>query len=195
MSRRARNVFAGIAHHITQRGNNRECVFRSPDDYQWFLALLLDSCHKSGVAVPAFCLMPNHLHLIAVPKEEDSLARALRRALGGYAVEFNRRTARSGHLWQGRFFSCPLDREHFSRAVRYVELNPVRAGLVNIPTGWDWSSAARSASPQTLPDEDAQLIRRATRLGEPLGSKNFLSDLEQHAGRSLLVAARGRPKR
>jgi putative transposase len=167
--------------------------------------------------------MPNHVHLIAVPDAEDSLSKALGQTHSEYALAFNRTEGRSGHLWQNRFFSCPLDRDHLEQALIYVELNPVRAGLVDEAWQWAWSSAGRRV-PQGksdrlvesglwgesldntslrciggvdsgLSEEDLEKIRRSTRVGEPLGSKKFLIELERRAGRGLRVRERGRPRK
>jgi putative transposase len=147
--------------------------------------------------------MPNHVHLIAVPDAEDSLSKALGRTHSEYALTLNRAAGRSGHLWQNRFFSCPLDRDHLAQTLTYVELNPVRAGLVAETWQWAWSSAAGRVCESGdggllgagLSDEDLDRIRRATRVGEPLGSKNFIMDLERRAGRVLRVRERGRPRK
>ena len=179
MPRHPRNVFPGIAHHITQRGNNREQVFFSEGNYSAYVGLLMGHCSAARVAVQAFCLMPNHIHLVAIPDDETGLSRALGRTHCEYAMAFNQSGGRSGHLWQNRFFSCPLDREHFRRAIAYTELNPVRAGLVSEPWEWPWSSAHDDWSrcsgvmsgAENLSDDEADCIRRATRVGEPLGSK------------------------
>jgi len=144
--RRARSVFPGIAHHVTQRGNNRQQVFLSTSDYELYLKVLARHCRSCGVAIAAYCLMPNHVHLIAMPEAEDSLSKALGQTHAEYALAFNRSEGRSGHLWQNRFFSCPLDRDHLAQAQLYVELNPVRAGLVDEAWQWGWSSAGRCDS-------------------------------------------------
>lgn len=130
MSRIARIVVPGFAHHVTQRGNRRADVFETDDDRHAYLRFLKQYADKHGLAVWAFCLMTNHVHLVVVPEREDSLAKALRDAHTVYAMRFNTRTRLSGHVWQGRFYSCPMDESHLWAAVRYVERNPVRAGTV-----------------------------------------------------------------
>ena len=130
MSRVARIVVPGFAHHVTQRGNRRDDVFYTDDDRRAYLRFLRQYAERHGLSIWAYCLMTNHIHLVAVPQREDSLAKALHDAHTVYAMRFNTTTKQSGHVWQGRFYSCPLDESHLWAAVRYVERNPVRAGLV-----------------------------------------------------------------
>jgi len=141
MPRVARVVAAGVPHHITQRGNNRQDIFLTDEDRRFYLDVLREDNRRCGVRLLAYCLMTNQVHLVAVPERADSLARALRRAHSRYAQRFNRLYGRSGHLWQNRFFSSPLDRHHLVTALAYVELNPVRAGLVGRAEQYPWSSA------------------------------------------------------
>ena len=126
----------GRPYHVTQRETNRQRVFFCPTDYKMYLSLvreqLVDSC----------CLMTNHVHLVVVPGRADSLAVLFRRAHGRYAQYLNTRRHRTGHLWQQRFFSCPLSERHCWVALRYVEQNPCRACLVKTPEQYQWSSAA-----------------------------------------------------
>ena len=221
MPRRARVVIPGVAHHITQRGNNRQPVFRTPDDYRLYLDLLRRHARRHRAQLLAYCLMPNHVHLIAVPERPDSLALTLGRAHSEYALAWNRAAFRSGHLWQNRFFSCAMQESHAVRAVRYVELNPVRAALVSAPWDWPWSSARAHVAdgPDPLldsqwaeyfggwnfaewqdilsagmPDADLEAVRRAARTGEPLGSREFVLNLERRTGTRLRVLDRGRPR-
>ena len=130
-----------VPHHITQRGNHRERVFFEPGDREFFLWLLNVYARQYGVEVYAYCLMTNHVHLVVVPDEALTMHRALRAVHSQYAQRVNRMAGRSGHLWQGRYFSSPLDSNYFLNAVRYVELNPVRAGLVEKAEDYEWSSA------------------------------------------------------
>ena len=146
MARQARVVAEGVPHHITQRGNNRQDVFLSPEDRRFYLELLRTKCSQHGVALLGYCLMTNHVHLVAIPQRPDSLARGLGQADGQYSQWFNRRQRRSGHLWQERFAACPLGRSHLIAALAYVDLNPVRAGLVRSAVEYEWSSAAAHAA-------------------------------------------------
>jgi putative transposase len=142
MPRVARIVIPGLPDHITQRGNNRQDVFFVDDDRRTYLALLKEQSERFGLAVVGYCLMGNHVHLIATPSAEGSLARAVGRTHFLYTQYVNRLHGRSGHLWQNRFYSCPLDGPHLWSAMCYVERNPVRAKLGRVAWSYAWSSAA-----------------------------------------------------
>jgi putative transposase len=141
MPRTARQVLPGIPHHVTQRGNRRQPTFFGETDYALYLSLLRHWCARSGTRVWAWCLMPNHVHLVLVPAHEDGLRAAMGPTHRAYSTEINRREGWSGHLWQSRFASFPMDEPHLHACLRYVELNPVRAGLAARPEDWPWSSA------------------------------------------------------
>jgi putative transposase len=141
MPRAARTVLPGIPHHVTQRGNRRQPTFFSAADYALYVGLLRYWCGKAGTQVWAWCLMPNHVHLVLVPAREDGLRAALGPAHRRYTWEINRREGWHGHLWQSRFASFPMADAHLHACLRYVELNPVRARLVARPEEWRWSSA------------------------------------------------------
>jgi putative transposase len=219
MPRQARVVAVGAPHHITQRGNNRQDVFLVDEDRLTYLQLLAQQSRSCGLALLGYCLMTNHVHLVAVPDQADSMARTLRRAHSRYAQWFNRRYHRSGHLWQGRYFSCSLGPDHLVTALAYVDLNPVRAGMVGWAEDYPWSSARAhvdgsdtrgvidlagwaevrgiTAWRETLRDplsqQHAQTIRAATQVGAPLGAESFVAALEQQRGRPLKLRTRGRP--
>jgi putative transposase len=130
MPRLARQVFAGVAHHITQRGNRRENVFFSDEDRRAYLEWLTEYCARHEVEVLAYCLMSNHIHVVAVPAADDALERVFRPLHTRYAQRVNRLKKWKGHLWQGRFFSSALDETYLWAGIRYVERNPVRARLM-----------------------------------------------------------------
>lgn len=225
MPRRARVVFPGVAHHITQRGNDRQPVFRSLGDRHVYLDLLSHYAVRHGARILGYCLMTNHVHLVATPEEADSLARTLSRVHSEYAALSNRAAQRTGHLWEGRFFSCPLDLSHLPAVLRYVDENPVRAGLVKRAGDWPWSSARAHCVEgardtvlncrwtecldgwnynewnDILHAADAPTpaqwdsMRRATLTGEPFGSEEFLKGLERQSGRRLRVFPRGHPRK
>ena len=216
MSRVARIVVPGFAHHITQRGNRNMDVFERSDDHLAYLRFLKQYTEKYGLSIYAYCLMPNHIHLVAVPGDERALGKALRDTHTVYAMHFNTRTAISGHVWQGRFFSCPLDEQHLWAAVRYVERNPVAAGMVERAEQYRWSSAAAHCGfckddllsvdfPPTgvitdwsawlaQPDEETvtAYIHQQTRTGRPCGSETFLDQLEGLLNRSVRRKKPGR---
>ena len=145
----ARVVVSGMPHHVTQRGNRRQEVFFGKGDYAAYLTLMAEWCGKHGLRAWAYCLMPNHVHLILVPPSEAALARALGEAHRRYTRQINFRQGWRGHLWQGRFASFVMDEAYLIAAARYVERNPVRAGLVDRAEDWPWSSAAVHVSGQT----------------------------------------------
>lgn len=208
MPRFARAVVPGVPHHVTQRGVRRMQVFFSHADYRRYLQLLALMARRYRLETWAYCLMPNHVHLIAVPGSTDGLARPIGEAHRRYAVHVNRREGWAGHLWQERFASCPMDEAHLMAAVRYVLLNPVRSGFVARPEDWPHSSARahlrgeRDPVVETsamdrrvecwadylkddLPADDLGLIRRHTSTGRPLGSDDFIEQLEQSLIRRL----------
>ena len=141
MARLARVVIPGLAHHVTQRGNGAQQVFFGAADYARYLELLTESCLATRVSCLAYCLMPNHVHLILVPAADDGLRRCLSVVHRAYAGVLNARFRRTGHFWQGRFGSVAMDERHLYEALRYVLLNPVRARLVDSAAAWPWSSA------------------------------------------------------
>ncbi|NQT15518.1 MAG: transposase [Planctomycetes bacterium] len=141
MARLARVVVPGMPHHVTQRGNRRQETFFIEDDYAAYLELMADRCREEGVAVWAYCLMPNHIHLIAVPQTEQALRRAIGKAHRRYTRRISFREKWRGYLWQGRFGSFVMDEPYLAAAARYVELNPVRGNLVADAADWPWSSA------------------------------------------------------
>jgi putative transposase len=141
MPRRPRLAVAGIPWHIIQRGNNRSACFFADDDYFFYLDQLQEQSAKFGCAVHAYCLMTNHVHLLLTPEAVDS-ASLMMKHLGQRCVQrINRTYRRSGTLWEGRFKSCLAQDEGYAlTCYRYIELNPVRAGMVTHPKGYQWSS-------------------------------------------------------
>lgn len=217
MLRIARIIASGIPHHVTQRGNRRMETFFCDEDYQTYLALMAGWCRKLNVSVWSYCLMPNHSHLIAVPETEDGLRRAIGEAHRRYAVLINRREKWTGHLWQGRFSSFPMDEKYLLAAAKYIEMNPVRANLAPDPYSWRWSSARAHAdgaddilaqvSPllQLVGDwklflkepakEDADKLRSHERTGRALGSDSFLESLELSLMRVVKRQKAGRKRK
>ena len=221
MPRKARAVAPGVPHHITQRGNNRQDVFFVDDDRRAYLEILKEQSLKYGLAIQGWCLMSNHIHLIALPQAEDSLARAVGRTHWLYTQYVNRLHGRSGHLWQNRFYSCALGPQHFFRAMRYMENNPVRAKMCRVAWAYEWSSAEahtegkdgaglldiaawqsklagmdwREALRQGQDEEEVAAIRMCTNRGRPLGTDSFMSKVEKVVGRRLRPLPNGRPRK
>ena len=153
MARLPRIVIPGVAHHVTQRGNRKLPVFFSDADRARYLELLREGCAKARVQCLAWCLMDNHIHLILVPEDADGLRAALAEAHRRYTRSVNLREGWSGHLFQSRFASYPMDDAHLMAAVRYVERNPVAAGLVRVAGEWRWSSAASHLAGKRAADD------------------------------------------
>jgi len=141
MSRISRVVVPGVPHHATQRGNGRQVTFVSDEDRLVYLDLLAKHRRAFGLEVWAWCQMSNHIHLLAVPAREDSLARTLGRTHAEYAQYWNARRRSCGHVWQARFYSCPVDADAAWVVARYIETNPVRVGMTEAAEQWRWSSA------------------------------------------------------
>jgi putative transposase len=137
----ARLVIPGYPHHVTQRGNRRQQTFFEKDDYLAYVELISKFKEKAAVDIWAYCLMPNHVHLIVVPEHKQSLATLFGITHHRYARRVNSMHGWRGHLWQERFHSFVMDEEYLLTAVRYVELNPVRAGVCGHAEEWRWSSA------------------------------------------------------
>ena len=221
MARLPRVVIVDVPHHVTQRGNARQVILACDADRATYLELLRDYSQLYALSVLGYCLMSNHVHLIAVPQTSQALAQSLKQAHGRYAAYWNAQQSSTGHVWQGRFYSCPLDESHVWAALRYVELNPVRAGMVATPERWRWSSAATHcglADPDPLLEmerwrkrwtasewrgfiADAELaadvsrLRHSTHTGRPLGSPEFVAGLEELTSRPLVPRNGGRPKK
>jgi putative transposase len=162
MPRIARMTLPGVAHHVTQRANRRLRVFFGATDFEEYRQLLHRWCEKWQVRILAYCLMYNHVHVLAIPSDEEGLARAIGQTNRTYALHLNRLQGWSGHLWQSRFHSNPLTDKHLLEAARYVELNPVRAKLVQHPEEWPWSSARAHLRAQPdilLPDRPLLELR------------------------------------
>lgn len=218
MPRIARIVAVGYPHHITQRGNYQQKTFVETADYFRYIRWLNEYSEKHNLSLCSFCLMPNHVHFIAIPNEDDSLSKTFSGCHTRYANYFNKKNKTAGHLWQGRFYSCVLDEAHLYAAIKYVENNPVRSGLVKSADEWEWSSAKfhinGSPSPLALSNINniveisnwkeflcqsddkttAMKIKANTLSGKPLGSEAFVLQLEEQFGRKFTSAPVGRPK-
>jgi len=217
MARLARVIIPGHPHHVTQRGNGRARTFFDDRDYALYRDLLAENCRAADVEVWAWCLMPNHVHLILTPSDSDGLRRALARVHRSYAGIIQARRKRTGHFWQGRFGAVAMDEQHLAAALRYVSLNPVRARLAERAQDWRWSSTRahlrgtedrltaltpiKDRFPRfaellaSEPEADLfERLRAAESIGRPLGGDRFLARLERLTGRELKPGKRG-PKR
>ena len=192
------------------------------DDRRTYLGILGKSSRQFGLRTDGYCLMGNHIHLIVTPTTTDTMGQTLKRVGQLYAQYINHLHGRRGHLWQDRYYSCPMDDEHFWTAMRYIEQNPVRAGLCADARQWPWSSAAAhcgdpdasglldvSAWRRRLPPDgnwqdalatgtdpsDLRALRASSNRGRPLGSDQFISKVEALIGRRIRPLPVGRPRR
>jgi putative transposase len=215
MARLPRVVIPGIPHHVTQRGNRRERTFFEEGDYALYLDLLADAAERARCEIWAYCLMPNHVHIIIVPSDEDGLWRTFRRVHRDYTGFINARMRTTGHLWQGRYGSVAMDEEHLYAAIRYVSLNPVRAQLVKRAEDWRWSSVrahlagnddhvvrvapviervgkfAEFLGEEFEQDQVYAPLRKAEVVGRPIGSKQWIAEMETRTGMTLAPGKRG----
>ncbi|MRR32581.1 transposase, partial [bacterium] len=210
----------GYPHHITQRGNNCATVFFDDEDRQTYLKLLAAYTQKHNVHIWAYCLMSNHVHLLAVPQTEISLARGIGLTNQMYTQYINRKLQQTGRIWQNRFFSCVVESERYLWAVaRYIERNPLKAGLAATAEAYPWSSAKAHITAAVDPllhehswlspheqqaysefvsmadEEIDDAIRKATRTGRPFGSESFIGSLEFQLNQSLKPGKPGRPRK
>ena len=215
MARIARLVIPNVPHHVVQRGNRRQTVFFQEEDHTYYLRLLKKYGDQAGLVFWAYCLMRNHVHLIVVPKTPESLAEAMAGANWKYALTINLREDWRGCLWQGRFYSYPLDHPHLIACTRYIERNPVRAEIVEKPGDYPWSSAQahlgrrsdtliiESVLKEEIGDwasfinqeDDEEVVKRLRKhlsTGRPLGDANFIEKLETITGRILKKQRAGR---
>lgn len=217
MPRIKRLVVPDHPHHVTQRGNRRQPTFFDDSDYLDYLALIAAAKDRADVEILAYCLMPNHVHFVVVPHQLDSLAKLFSEAHRRYTRSINRRYDWKGHLWQERFRSFVMDEPHLEMAVRYIELNPVRAGLCEDPAAWPWSSARahlcgkddcvvtvkpmlqrwpnwKSYLGKSEGNELAESLHKHSSTGRPAGDDKFVARLELLTGKPLCKRAAGRKK-
>jgi len=209
MPRTARIIIPGFIYHVTQRGNNRQDIFFNDNDYILYLKRIAEYSNDLEVKIYAYCLMKNHVHFIVEPKHEYSLAKMFRAVNMRYAKYYQRKTNSSGHVWQGRYFSCLLQGQHLREAVRYVDLNPVRANIVIKPWQYSWSSARAHLGKEYKwiklsdinnildvgdwkeyllmkeDDEFLKKIRKLTRRNVVMGSEEFVEKIKQALGRKI----------
>ena len=209
MPRNPRVVLPGLPFHITQRGIRKSNIFLEDSDFILYSKLLLKASRDNGLHIHSYTWMSNHVHIIAVPDRVDTLSKVFRKVHSSYARIFNAKYELRGYLWQDRFYSCPLDETHFWAAIRYVERNPVRAGMVQRAENYRWSSARAHCGLVYDPllegnlilpldgtkwsdwlNESNQMscdqkIRDCTSGGWPCGDEDFVQRLERISGRVL----------
>lgn len=224
MPRRARSYVPGLPYHIVQRGNNRQACFLTPDDRRFYLDLWQRVSRRYGVQVHAYCLMTNHIHFLVTPQSEDSISRTMRDVGSRYAQHTNKLHHRSGTLWEGRHYCSLVQSERYLfTCYRYIELNPVRAGMVRHPAAYRWSSYALNSQGDTgwltpqeeylrlgskpaergrayralftheLNQEDLDFVRAAIHYSQPIGDARFREHIESRYGIALGQMGPGRP--
>lgn len=218
MARLPRIVVPGFPHHVINRGNRRQTVFFSDQDKKTFCTLLKREIDRAGIAIWAYCLMDNHVHLVAVPETETALSKGIGEAARKYSLIINTRNDWRGHLWQERFSSYPMSESYLFHAVRYIELNPVRAEIVKKAQEYHWSSARahifrakdellsdNNFLDSAVPDWNCYLeegseesfvksLRSHAKTGRPLGDEKFIEELERLTGRNLKKKKKGRKR-
>lgn len=224
MPRRPRNYLQGYSYHIVQRGVNRTRTFFNAEDFELYLALWREKSHKYQLAVHAYCLMPNHIHFLVTPDLPDSISKTMKTVGSHYAALVNKKYERTGTLWEGRHYSSLVDSESYMlRCYRYIENNPARAGIVNQPGSYQWSSYGLNTRPdfQWLTphpvflslsddvnvrsnryrqffthsvDEDERFITKASFANLPIATLKFVEQVEQRHGISLTLNKGGRPR-
>ena len=220
MPRIGRAVAAGFPHHIIQRGNNREDVFFDAKDRKQYLSLLKKYSVKWESPILSYCLMSNHIHLLAKPQSNESLYKMMQGLTLCYTQYINRTYQRTGRLWESRYHSCIVDHEKYLWAVaRYVEQNPVRAGMVEKAEDYPHSSARAHVNSSKdvvlgedlfsdnqrsdyirllrsdIPQKEIEHLRYVTKTGRPFGNEGFVVEMEKKLERQLMQRRRGRPKR
>jgi len=221
MARTARIAIPNYPYHVTQRGNYGQDIFDGKEDAQNYLELIKNYSNIYKLSLLAYCLMNNHVHFIIIPEKKDSLSNVFKVVNMRYAQYINKKRGATGHLWQGRYYSCLLDQSHLIKAIRHIENNPVRAGFIKEVWQWRWSSAAfhsgRKENNMNLKDiseicemqtadwrdylklgEEQYWIndfRKNTTLSRPFGTDKFIDQMEKKLGRKIRVAPRGRPKK
>jgi putative transposase len=218
MARIPRVVVPEFPHHIIQRGNRHQKVFFNKDDYSKYLELLASYSHQFKVDIVAYCLMPNHVHLIATPHKDGNLAQAIGETHRNYTRFINSRERWQGYLWQGRFLSYVLDERYLLAVTRYILLNPIKAGIVKKPWDYKWAStryhmmiASSSLVKDNLlrelienwkdflntasDDNDIRLLQLHERTGRPLGDNSFIEKLESLLKITLKKKRAGRRKK
>ena len=226
MPRRTRMYLPDLPYHVVQRGNNREPCFIEPENHPFYLELWKTISRRYGVSVHAYCLMTNHIHFLVTPETESALSNTMKVVGSRYAQYINYKYKRTGTLWEGRHRSSLVQSDQYLlRCMRYIELNPVRAGMVNRPENYRWSSygvhalgektwltphaeyiglgknipdrcqAYRELFAYPLREADLYQIRKAVHYSQPIGDDRFRDLIEQQYGIKLGQSKRGRPKK
>jgi putative transposase len=214
MPRTARASQANYCYHVLNRGNARAEVFHKPADYAAFVELIELACKRRPIRVIGYCLMPNHFHLVVWPRGDGDLGTWMQWLMTSHVRRHHRHYHSSGHVWQGRFKAFPIEEDNHLRTVlRYIERNPLRAGLVEKAEDWAWSSLSRpstwlDAGPaprgegwvdevnRIAPnEEETQRLRRSLDRGTPFGSEEWTDRAVATLGLESTIRAKGRPRK
>jgi len=216
MARTARAAPGGVCYHVINRGNRRDTVYHSPADYDYFMALMHKASARISMRTLAYCLMPNHFHLVLWPYQDGDLSRWMHWLMTSHVVRYNKLYRKTGRVWQGRFKAFPIEQDrHLLNVLRYVERNPVRANLVDTVVDWKWSSIGVdtrssgliSESPVTKPeewiqvvdrplsDEELNALRCCSHKCRPYGSEAWVLDTAGRLGLESSLREAGRPKK
>lgn len=217
MARRNRVIVDGYPHHVIQRGNRRQPVFFNASDYEFYKELVKEWGQRCEVKIWAYCLMKNHVHLMAVPKKAEGLPRLFKEVHSRYTRRINFREGWRGCLWQGRYRCYVMDERHMLAAARYIEMNPVKARMVGDPQAYPWSSAKAHIEGRSdglvevkallkwesrweaflgaTKENESDRIRACLQSGLPLGDDRFIDGLEKKLGRCLRRIKPGRRPR
>lgn len=216
MPRTARASVGEMCYHVINRGNARQEVFRKNEDYKAFINLLDHACERIAMRVLGYCIMPNHFHLVLWPYSNGDLGKWMQWLLTAHVRRYHQHYKTSGHVWQGRFKAFPIERdEHLLTVLRYVERNPLRAGLVEHAEDWPWSSLSRSKmdhdwlcplpvsgplnwigwvnQPQT--EAEVEQLRQSVNRGTPYGPPNWAQRVAAQLGLEASLRPRGRPRK
>jgi len=220
MARKERIVVPGGYHHLVQRGNNKQQVFHEAPDYKKYCELLRLFANKHECKVGAYCLMPNHVHLLVRPPQKENLARLMKCVNVSYQHYLNDTTGFVGHVWQSRYFSAPVEEGNdLWRVSAYIDKNPLRGGLATDPCAYQFSSAlaheqgridhvlteilfegrnikgySGTLHSEALNMRDLERIRLNTQKGHPIGGPAFKQIVERLIGRPLMLRQSGRPR-
>lgn len=219
MPRTARSSAGGICYHVINRGNARRTVFHKDEDYQSFLKAMAHACVEIPMRVLGYCLMPNHFHLVVWPEHDGDLSRWMHWVLNTHVRRYHQHYQSSGHIWQGRFKSFPIEAdEHLLTVLRYAERNPVRANLTRLAEKWKWSSAGHWRSAEGRPSflvagpvrrpknwlecvnraigkAELESLRRSVVRGTPFGDDDWTVRTAAQLGLESTLRPRGRPRK
>jgi len=183
MPRIPRGQVAGYAYHVINRGNGRSEIFHKPGDYEAFVDLIERAKARHELRVFAFCIMPNHFHMILQPSTTTVLSEFMQWLMTSHVRRYHSHYGGSGHIWQGRFKSFPIQRDdHLVAVLRYVLQNPVRAGLAKSVKEWNWSSVKRNT------------LRECVNRQRPFGTSRWQQEIAMKLGLESTIRPRGRPR-